>query len=140
MEMISPDITYLYELDQAGVNSPHLLEEVKALHKKYLADNGLVVINGFDDINTTVPPFDLSNMSVMASFQSVLNARKFIVENGQLKPLVTNPDPSQIGDQRFIVDVSAQSLQNYKSDPAQSVMVNALAGAQCKSFSEYKSP
>ena len=31
-------ITYTYELDQSGVNSPNLLEEVKSLHTKYLAE------------------------------------------------------------------------------------------------------
>ena len=56
----------------------------------------------------------------MASFQSVLNARKFVVENGQLRPL-GNISISQIGEQRFIVDVSAQSLLNYKTDTAQSI-------------------
>ena len=131
-------ITYAYELDQAGVNSPHLLEEVKSLHKKYLADNGLVVINGFNNINTTLAPFDLTNMSVMASFQSVLHARKFVVENGQLKALVNNITLDQIGDQRFIVDVSAQSLQNYKLDPSQSTMVDATATTNARAFLNIK--
>ncbi|MEP7110456.1 MAG: S8 family serine peptidase [Ferruginibacter sp.] len=128
-------ITYTYELDQSGVNSPGLLEEVKSLHTKYLADNGLVVINGLNNQN---PAIDLTNMSVMASFQSVLNARKFIVQNGQLKALVNNLNPSQIGDQRFIVDVSAQSLQNYQSDPSQSTMVGALANANARAFLNIK--
>ena len=127
-------ITYLYELDQSGVNSPTLLEEVKSLHTKYLADNGLVVINGYNSQN---PPIDLTNMSVMASFQSVRNGRNFVVENGQLKALVNN-DPSQIGKQRFIVDVSAQSLQNYQLDPSQSTMVDASANANARALLNIK--
>jgi hypothetical protein len=128
-------ITYLYEVDQNGVVSPHLLEEIKSLHKKYLADNGLVLINGFANQS---PAIDLTNMSVMASFQSVLNSRKFIVQNGQLKALVNNVPLSQIGEQRFIIDVSAQSLQNYKSDPSQSTMVDGSATANARAFLNVK--
>ena len=131
-------ITYSYELDQSGVNSPNLLEEIKSLHTKYLADNGLVVINGYNNQNPPIDPADLANMSVMASFQSVLNARKFIVQNGQLKALVNNLPVSQIGDQRFIVDVSAQSLQNYKLDPSQSTMVDASANANARALLNIK--
>ena len=128
-------ISYVYEVDQNGVVSPHLLEEIKSLHKKYLADNGLVLINGFSN---QIPAIDLTNMSAMASFQSVFNARKFVVENGQLKALVNNVPLSQIGEQRFVVDVSAQSLQNYKSDPAQSTMVDASATANARAFLNVK--
>jgi hypothetical protein len=131
-------VTYSYELDQSGVNSPNLLEEVKSLHTKYLADNGLVVINGYNNQNPPIDPSDLANMSVMASFQSVFNARKFILENGQLKALVNNLPLSQIGEQRFIVDVSAQSLQNYKLDPSQSTMVDASASANARAFLNIK--
>jgi hypothetical protein len=131
-------ISYVYEMDQSGVISPHLLEEVKSLHKQYLADNGLVVINGFKSQNPAITVTDLANMSTMASFQSVRNARKFIVENGQLKALVNNLPVSQIGEQRFIVDVSAQSLQNYKLDPAQSAMVDASANANARAFLNIK--
>ncbi|RYE18860.1 MAG: T9SS type A sorting domain-containing protein, partial [Sphingobacteriales bacterium] len=119
-------IEYTYELDQNGVNSPQLLEEVKSQHRKYLADNGLIVLNGTKAISPMAAPLDLSNVSAMASFQSVRNARKFVVENGQLRALVNDLDISQIGNQRFIVDVSAQSLLNYIADSAKSLMVEAL--------------
>lgn len=132
-------ITYTYSFDTAGVVSPHLLEEVKSIHKKYLADNGLIVINGVGTQNPALSVADLDNMSALASFQSVLNARKFIVENGQLKALSDNISLSQIGDQRFIVDVAGQSLQNYKLDPSKSTMVNALANAHGRGFLNLKS-
>lgn len=131
-------ISYQYLFDTSGIVAPYLLEEVKSLHKKYLADNGLVVINGFNNINQQTAPFDITNMSAMASFQSLRNARKFVVENGQLQALVNNLDPSQIGKQRFIVDVSAQSLLNYRSNPAQSVMVDALPGANARALLNLK--
>ncbi|MHA4843962.1 MBG domain-containing protein [Flavitalea antarctica] len=131
-------ITYTYQFDTAGVVAPHLLEEVKALHTKYLAANGLIVLNGFSSINSQIAPFDLTNIGAMASFQSVLNARKFTTENGQLKAPPTAIDIAQIGEQRFIVDVSAQSLLNYRSDPAKSMMVQASPNLNARAFLNLK--
>jgi hypothetical protein len=131
------EISYTYELDQSAASSPSLPEEVKALHKKYLADNALLVLNGFNH-TPGLSASDLSNMSVMTSFQSIRNARKFILENGKLVPLVNNLDLSQIGDQRFIVDASAMSLQNYKLDSAKSLMVQPLPGIHSRSFLNIK--
>ena len=131
------DIVYNYELTQSPADPTNLLQEVKALHKKYLADNALVVINGFNSQNP-VDTTDLLNMSTMASFQSVRNARKFVLQNGRLQPLDTNISPSQIGDQRFIVDVSAQSLANYKLNPANSAMVTSLAGSHARGLLNLK--
>lgn len=124
-------ITYHYEFDQNGVVSPVLLDEVKALHKKYLADNGVIVLNGFSDI---APLSYLSNMSAMASFQSVLNARKFVVENGTIKSFSGNLPLSRIADQRFIVDVSAASLAAFRQNAQQSSMIEALDGAHARTF------
>ncbi len=132
------DIVYNYELSQSPADPSTLMEEVKALHKKYLADNALVVINGFNNQNPAITTADLLNMSTMASFQSVRNARKFIVENGRLQPLVNNINPSQIGDQRFIVDVSAQSLADYKLNPANSAMVQSLSGSHARGLLNLK--
>lgn len=132
-------VDYYYEIDQAGVNAPHLLDEIKSLHKKFLAQNGLVVINGFKEAAPQVTSADLTNMGMMASFQSVRNARKFTVENGQLKALTGTLPASQIGEQRFIVDVSAQSLFNYRNNPSQSSMVNATQTANARAFLNIKS-
>jgi hypothetical protein len=132
------DITFNYELPESPANSATLLEEVKALHKQYLADNGLIVINGAGPQNP-VDNADLLNMSALASFQSVYNARKFVLENGQLKALVNNIDVSQIGDQRFIVDVAAQSLQNYQSNPTQTTLVEATSNQSARGLLNIKS-
>ena len=131
-------ITYSYQLDTSGVVSPNLLEEIKSIHRKSLADNALIVLNGFNSQNPALTAADLDTMGMMASFQSVLNARKFIVENGQLRAVNNNLSLSQIGEQRFIVDVSAQSLQNYKVNHSQSTMVVSVGKQSCKSISEYK--
>jgi hypothetical protein len=132
-------ITYTYQFDTSGVVSPNLLEEVKSLHKTYLADNGLIVLNGFSSQNPPITPADLDTMGAMASFQSVLNARKFVVVDGELRPLSGNLSASQIANQRFFVDVSAQSLQNYKLNHAQSTMVEALPGAHARAILDVKS-
>lgn len=133
------NITYNYEIEQSASNSTTLLDEVKALHKQYLADNGLIVINGFSNQNPPIDQTDLLNMSAMASFQSVRNARKFILENGQLQPLVNEIDPSLIGDQRFIIDVAAQSLTNYKADPANATMVEPTSISNARALLNLKS-
>ncbi|MGZ8524352.1 MAG: MBG domain-containing protein, partial [Chitinophagaceae bacterium] len=127
------EITYEYALDQSDATSPTLPDEVRALHKKYLADNALMVLNDFNNQN-----LDFSNMSIMASFQAVRNARKFHLENGQLFPLRGDLDPTELGRQRFIVDASATSLQNYQLDPAQSYMVPAFPDGPARAFLNIK--
>jgi len=129
-------ITYTYQFDTSGIVSPQLLEEVKSMHNKYVADNALIVVNGFNIDSVTGG--DLSGMGMLASFQSVLNARKFIVEDGQLKPLTSTLSTSQIGQQRFIVDVSAQSLQNYKRDSGKSTILVPLPGTNARGFLNVK--
>ncbi|MEI9944337.1 MAG: hypothetical protein WDN26_08930 [Chitinophagaceae bacterium] len=131
-------ITYNYEFDQSGVVSPHLLEEVKSLHKKYLSENGLIVLNGFNNQDAALLD-DINNMSTLASFQSLRNARKFIAQNGQLQPLAGNIPVTQIGDQRFFIDASFQSLQQYKANPAQSTMIDATSTANARAFLSIKS-
>lgn len=116
------EISYTYAIDSSAQTSPTLVDEVSNLHKKYVASNGLIVLNGFSQ-NPSVSLSDLANMSTMTSFQSVRNARKFVIENGQLKPIVNAINPSQIGNQRFFIDVSTQSLQNYKLDSASTSLV-----------------
>lgn len=112
------EITYNYLLDPTVPPSTTLLDEVKALHKQHLADNALVAISGFNGQTSS-----LANMSVMASFQALRNARKLVLQNGQLVPLADPIDTSKLGAQRFIVDLSAQSLANYLADPSASTMV-----------------
>jgi len=132
-------ITYSYVFDTSGVVSPQLLEEVKSLHKQHLAENALIVLNGFNSQNPPITATDLSNMSTMASLQSLLNARKFVVDSvGQLRAVSGDLLASQFGKQRFIVDVSAQSLQNYKLDPAQSEMVSPSTDTSARAFLNIK--
>ncbi|MEJ7766873.1 MAG: MBG domain-containing protein [Chitinophagaceae bacterium] len=135
-EDIGP-FSYTYELDPSSQTSATLVDEAKALHTKYLANNGLIVLNGSNQ-NSAVSLSDLANMSTMASFQSVRNARKFVLENGQVKPLVNDIDPSLIGSQRFFVDVSIASLQNYKLDSARSPLVQPGSIPNARGFLNIK--
>ncbi|MGK2863138.1 MAG: S8 family serine peptidase, partial [Chitinophagaceae bacterium] len=107
------EIGYTYELEESEATSPELEAQVAALHKKFLADNAVVALSGLNGGGSVISPSDLTNMSVMASFQAIRNARKFVLENGHLTALENNIDPAEIGNQRFIVDASSQSLQNY---------------------------
>ncbi|MEP7373424.1 MAG: LamG-like jellyroll fold domain-containing protein [Chitinophagaceae bacterium] len=123
------EITYAYELNNLAVPpSAALLDAVKDLHKQYLADNALVAISGLGSETPLVSNSDLTNMSVMASIQAFRNARKFALQNGQLSPLVDPIDITQLGAQRFIVDLSAQSLSNYIANPTGSAtMIQPLS-------------
>lgn len=121
------EVTYNYELDQTQPGVPDILDQIKQLHKKYIADNALAVVQGFNQ-QQSFTTGDLVNMSAMASFQAMSNARKFSINNGQLQPIVNGIADNQFADQRFLVDVDAQSLVNYKSNPAESPLVSGYGG------------
>ena len=115
------EISYTYVFDPSVTPSAAFLDEVKELHKRHLADNAIVAIDGFNSQTT-----ELANMSAMVSFQALRNARKFVLQNEVLLPLTNTIDTSQLGAQRFVVDVSGQSLNNYITDPASSPMVSPI--------------
>ncbi|RYZ51496.1 MAG: hypothetical protein EOP49_11600, partial [Sphingobacteriales bacterium] len=89
-------ITYNYQFDQNGVVSPQLLDEVKSIHNKYLADNGL--------------------------------------ENGIYKPFSGALPLSRIADQRFLVDVSAESLNLFKQNAQQTSTILPVDGQHERAF------
>ena len=95
-----------------------------ALHHKYLADNALVVLDSSSAVSTS----DVNNMSVLASMQSLLNARRFKLVDGLMQPVSGNLDPSQIGDQRLIVNASSLSIAQYKQDSANANMLVGYPG------------
>jgi hypothetical protein len=119
------EVTYNYELDPSQTYTPEFLQQLKQSHKKYIADNALGVIQGFNQ-QETFTTSDLANMSAMASFQALNNARKFSINNGQLRPLVNGIEDAQFAEQRFLVDLAAQSLMNYRANPAQSPVISAF--------------
>ncbi len=126
------EITYTYQLDTTGQRSDtSLINKAIILHKKYLAGNGLIVLNKSNQ-DAPIPISDLANMSTMASFQAVRNARKYVLNDGQLQPLLDSISPSMIDNQRFFIDVANQSLQNYKmnSDSAPLVQSSSISNAR----------
>ena len=122
------EVTYTYNLSQSANNASALLAEAESAHKKYLADNGLIVLHGFNATTTNLQ--FISKMSTLASFQSVRNSRDFIVDGSSVSPLP---------DQRFFVDVSAQSLTNFKQDSSYAHNGRAYVGHSWSRFSKYKS-
>jgi hypothetical protein len=112
------EISYTYDPGPSVTLPPALLNEIKDLHKQHLADNAVIAIDGFNGQTSA-----LSNMSAMASLQALRNGRRFIIEDGVLTPLTDPIDDSQLGEQRFVVDVAAQSLTNYITDPASAPLV-----------------
>jgi hypothetical protein len=137
------DISYRYEFDlsegggegeegggegegclecAATASQSAFLAEIKRLHKEYMAENGIIVVKGFNDDQNTLTQEDLSNMSALASFQSVINAKKYILQNGQLKAMVNTVDQNDIGNQRFILETPLSSLSNYVADPGNSAL------------------
>jgi len=121
------DISYQYELQPGSegsstVSQPEFVSEIKRLHKEYMAENGVIVVKGFADDRNTLTQQDLSNMSALASFQSAINAKKYILQNGQLRALVNTIDQNDIGNQRFILETPLSSLLNYVTDPGNSTL------------------
>jgi len=129
-------VTFNYELDLGRQTATELLDEVTTLHQKYLASNGLIVLNDFSSRTFSTP--DLENMSTMASFQAVRNARKFVFQNGQLVPLTGEIPTSEMANTRFFVDASVQSLLNYKLDSLQSPLVGPADGLFNRAFLNVK--
>ena len=121
------DISYRYESNAGivgsnAVSQPDFLAEIKRLHKEYMAENGIIVVKGYNATGNTLSQQDLSNMSALASFQSVINAKKYILQNGQLKALVNTVDQNDIGNQRFILETPLSSILNYVADPGNSIL------------------
>ncbi len=132
------EVTYSYQFEESINATPELEAQVALLHKKFLADNALVVLNR-NNSETNVSALDLYNMSMMASFQAVRNAQKFVLQNGQLVPLANTLDISQLGEQRFILNASRNSLDNYKQYPDSANMEPTIGEGSARGFLNLKS-
>jgi hypothetical protein len=115
------EITYSYETNFDGYwdfAPDEYLPEIKRLHEEYMAKNGIIVVKGLNiEDGITLDEDDLENMSTLASFQSVLNAKKYVLENGQLRAMVNTITPNDIGNQRFLIETRANALLNYLNSP-----------------------
>lgn len=120
------EITFDYEFDPSQPVSPTLLDYVTSAHKRYTANNSLIVMNGFETLAPAITASDLANTSTIASFQAIKNSRLYGLNNGQLGAVVNNVLPADIGKLRYLIDVSAQSFLNAKLNAAQTTMVASL--------------
>ena len=119
------NITYKYYDDNNNlITDPVLLEKLQTSHQQYKPDNVLAVINGYPG-SPALTDADLNNLSGMVSFEAVTNGRKFYIDNGVLKPL---PQGNTSFDIQYIVDISAQSVINYKADPSNSPLLLPYPG------------
>lgn len=132
------EVEFNYQFDGSLRVDATQLNRVKALHKRYLASNAIAVMNGFGDATTGVTAADLTNVSLVSSFQSIKNSRVFQLSNGQLQPVVNALTPGDIVSQRYFVDVPAQALANAKVNPSQSVMVPSTAGGHARALLSIK--
>jgi len=122
-------IDYTYELPTEFAGDADLLAEIRNIHRQYIPENGVALLNGFEGNALGVTLADFENKAMVASFQSLLSARKLQYENGVLKPIAGNLDISALGNQRFLVDIAAASMANYKTNPAQSPLVPSYNNA-----------
>ena len=126
------NITYSY-LDANGalITDPFLLNALDSSHHQYMPDNVLAVVSGFPG-SPALTDADLQNMSGMVSFQSVINSRKFQFVNGELVPLPPNSSSFNV---QYLVDVSAQSILNFKtSSPLDDILVSAYPNVHSRAM------
>ena len=109
------NISYKYA-NQNGtlITDAVLLNKLDSSHKEFMPNNVLAVVNGYPG-TTGLTDADLNNMSGMVSFQSVKNSRKFEVVNGSLVPLPANSTTFNV---HYLVDVGAQAIRNFKTNPS----------------------
>jgi len=114
------NITYTYKYENgATVTNPILLHKFDSSYKVYKPDNTIAIINNYPGA-TGLNDDALDNISGMVTFNALKNSRKYQVVNGYLTPLPAN---STLFNIQYLVDVSAQSLLNFKNNPASAVMV-----------------
>lgn len=120
---------YYYE-NGTLITDPFLLNKLDSSHKRYLADNILAVISGYPG-SPALTDDSLQNMSGMVSFQAVKNSRKFQLVDGELVPLPANSTTFNV---QYLVDVSAQSIRNYRSNPSLAIFEPAYPGVHSRAM------
>ena len=125
------NITYKYKYGNGTfVSDPILLNKFDSSYKVYKPDNAIAVISNYPG-STGLTDASLVDLSGMTTFQALKNSRKFEVINGILTPLPAN---STLFNIQYLVDVSAQSLLNYKTNPASVVFVPAYPGIHSRAM------
>ncbi|GEO08970.1 hypothetical protein SAE01_14660 [Segetibacter aerophilus] len=122
-------IAYDYSFDRTAVSNPDsLVQALRTQHKQLVADNALAVLSGYNTVIPAISSPDIANMSMMASYQSFRNARKFTLQDDRLIPLTAAVANDKIGVQRYLIDLSAQSINDYKNNDRTLVLTPAYPG------------
>ncbi|HEX2847033.1 MAG TPA: S8 family serine peptidase [Chitinophagaceae bacterium] len=112
-------------------------DSINKYYKTFTPDNVLAVVNGFASPlanGSTLTTSDINGLNLMTSFNAVRNSRKFQVINNQLIPASASDSSFNA---YYLMDVAAQSIYNYRQNPAQSPFVTGLSGYSAKAlFSE----
>jgi hypothetical protein len=126
------NITYTYKYGNGStITDPILIAKFDSSYKVYKPDNVLAVINDYPG-STGLTDASLANISGMATFNAVKNSRKYQVgTGGVLNPLPAN---STLFNIEYFVDVSAQSLLNYKTNPAVAVFSPSYPGIHSRAM------
>jgi hypothetical protein len=126
-------ISYNFSFPTTNVDNPGALtDSIDKYYRVFTPDNALAVINGFTSPlanGTTLTSSDIAGLNMMTSFNSLKNSRKFSVSNNALMPSTDSSFNAY-----YLVDVAAQSIYNYKQNPAQSPFVTSLAGYSAKAL------
>jgi len=122
-------IDYNYQFTNTNIdNVSAYMDSIEKYHKAYTPDNALAVINGFTSPlanGSTLTTTDINGLNTMVSFQALKNSRRFQVVNNQL---VSVGNDFNSFNAYYLVDVAAQSIYNYKLNPASSPFITALSG------------
>ena len=124
------NVTFNYSFDQTNVPNPQaIINDLKAAHEAFLPNNALAVVKDFGTSGLNVSA--LQNMNTMASFRAIQNSRKFQVDaTGALVPL-TDPNTFNV---QYLVDVAAQSIIDYRQNPALATFYAAYPGINKKAL------
>lgn len=126
------EVNYNFTFGSSNLDPAATIEtSVSTEYKKYVATKALSVLHNFSTASPVLSDVDLMNKSTMASFQSLKNARKFLLNGTDLVPAPADALPNQI---HYLIDVAAQSLNNYKSAPNQLTLLNAFTGDPKRGF------
>ncbi|HEX6170691.1 MAG TPA: S8 family serine peptidase [Chitinophagaceae bacterium] len=124
------NVTFNYAFDHTNVpNAQGIIDDLRAAHQAFLPNNALAVVKDFATSGLTTSA--LGNMNTMASFRAIRNSRKFQIDaTGALVPL-TDPNTFPV---QYLVDVAAQSIVDYRQNPALASFYAAYPGINKKAL------
>ena len=132
-------VTFDYKFNELNVADPVALKSlIRSYHEAYLPKNTLAVIKDFNKAtsNYTLDTTYLRNMNMIASFNAVNNSRKFTLSSSNTLVPVIDASTLQpnIGGVQYLVDVTSESIYNYKVNPATAKFFSVYPGINSKAL------